>query len=69
MKRRQFIALLGGAALAWPVAARGQRSGKPPKVGFLFPGTEAVAPARIASFLEGLRAVGYHEPDQVALIA
>jgi ABC-type uncharacterized transport system substrate-binding protein len=69
VKRREFITLLGGAAAVWPLAARAQRSGKIPKIGFLFPGTEAVAPARIASLLEGLRAVGYHEPDQVELIA
>jgi putative ABC transport system substrate-binding protein len=69
MKRRKFIALLGGAAAAWPFRARGQQSGKIPKIGFLFPGTETVAPLRIAALAEGLRAVGYRVPDQVELIA
>jgi putative ABC transport system substrate-binding protein len=69
VKRREFITLLGGAAAAWPLAARAQQAGKIPKIGFLFPGTETVAPLRIAALVEGLRAVGYRVPDQVELIA
>jgi putative tryptophan/tyrosine transport system substrate-binding protein len=68
MRRREFIALIGAAA-AWPIAARAQQSGKIPKIGFLFPGTETVGPLRIAAFVEGLQAVGYRVPDQVELVA
>ncbi len=68
MRRREFITLLGGAAAAWPLAARAQQPGKIPKIGFFFPGTEAVAPTRIRALAEGLQAAGYRAPDQVELI-
>ena len=67
MKRREFIALLGGAA-AWPLAARAQQAGRVPRIGFLYPGAERRALAWIATLREGLRAAGYREPDQVELI-
>jgi putative tryptophan/tyrosine transport system substrate-binding protein len=68
MQRREFITLLGGAAVTWPLAARAQQSGRIPKIGFLFAGTETVAPARINALVEGLQAAGYRVPDQLELI-
>ena len=60
MKRRAFITFLGGAAVAWPLAARAQQ--QPPKaarVGYL---SAASAPdANIESFRQGMRSIGYVE--------
>ena len=51
MRRRQFIALVGGAAIAWPLGTRAQQP-KIPKVGFLYPGPSKAATARIDAFWE-----------------
>jgi putative ABC transport system substrate-binding protein len=57
MRRREFITLIGGATVAWPLAARAQQSGRQ-QIGFLYPGPQAAATSRIASFLSGLHAGG-----------
>lgn len=68
MKRREFIVLLGGV-IAWPLVAQGQQTSKIRTVGFLYPGTAAAAPSRIAAFLAGLRAGGFREPEDVEIVA
>ena len=54
VKRREFISLLGGAALAWPLAARGQQTTKSRKVGLLHPGESTTVNMRVAAIREGL---------------
>jgi putative ABC transport system substrate-binding protein len=66
MKRRAFIAGLGGAA-AWPVVARGQQAAKLPIIGFLGQSTPSVERERLAAFLKRLRELGWIEGRTVAI--
>ena len=61
MKRREFITLLGGAAVAWPLAARAQQAEKMRRVGVLMPysADEAIAQSRVAALLQGLQQAGW----------
>jgi putative ABC transport system substrate-binding protein len=66
VKRRAFIALLGGATVTWPLAARAQRAGVP-KVGVLMAGAESTPDnqARIAAFRQGFADLGWRDGDNV----
>jgi putative ABC transport system substrate-binding protein len=66
MRRREFITLLGGAAAAWPLAARAQQASTA-KVGLLWPGAGPPVPPRMESFREGLRRSGYVEGQNVTI--
>jgi putative ABC transport system substrate-binding protein len=67
MRRRDFIALLGGAAAAWPLAARGQQPSKLPTIGFLGQATASVQSQWTAAFLRRLRELGWEEGRTVAI--
>jgi putative tryptophan/tyrosine transport system substrate-binding protein len=66
MQRRQFITLVGGTAIAWPLSARAQQPGKLPTIGFL--GTEAsVWSPWTAAFVQRLRELGWIEGRTIAI--
>ena len=60
MRRREFITLLGGAALSWPLAARAQQ---PRRIGVLTPFNErdTEGRSRVSAFQEALREAGWVE--------
>jgi putative tryptophan/tyrosine transport system substrate-binding protein len=67
MRRREFISLLGGAATAWPLAARGQQAAKVYRIGFLGNSTAALEADLVGPFREGLRDLGYVEGQNILI--
>ena len=59
LQRREFITLLGGAAAAWPLAARAQQPAKLPTIGFLGESTAAGQREWVAAFVQRLRELGW----------
>ena len=69
IRRREFIFTLGGAAAAWPLAARGQQPGKVHRVGILWAGAPSANAPRMEAFRQGLRELGYVEGRNVVIAA
>src|SRR5690242_10666523 len=62
LKRREFITLLGGAAAAWPLAARAQQAERMRRIGVLIGvAQDARGEARLAAFREGMLDLGWSE--------
>ena len=66
MTRREFIALIGGAAATWPLAVRAQRSSKIARIGYLSTANPRSAP-NFAAFEQRLRELGYVEGQNIVI--
>jgi putative tryptophan/tyrosine transport system substrate-binding protein len=67
MKRRAFITLLGGGAVAWPVAARAQQAERMRRIGVLtnLPADDPLSAARIAALVRRLQELGWTDGRNV----
>jgi putative ABC transport system substrate-binding protein len=69
MQRRQFMTLLGGSAAAWPLVARAQQPGRMRRIGVLMgnPSKDPVGQALATALMQGLRALDWHEGDNLRI--
>jgi putative ABC transport system substrate-binding protein len=65
MRRREFLCILGGAAAAWPLAARAQP--RIPRIGFMGNSTAALETNLVNSFRDGLRELAYEEGRNIVI--
>src|SRR5262245_39464507 len=65
--RRELLAALGGAAAAWPLAARAQQATKAPRIGFLGLAPASASASRVEALRAGLRDHGYVEGKDIVI--
>jgi putative tryptophan/tyrosine transport system substrate-binding protein len=65
VKRREFIALLGGAAVAWPLAARAQQA--LPVIGVINSGTSAANAKNVTALRQALKEAGFVDRESVVI--
>ena len=67
VRRREVLTLLGGAAVAWPLAARAQQTAKLPTIGYLGATTPSAESQRVAALVQRLRELGWIESRNLTI--
>jgi putative ABC transport system substrate-binding protein len=67
MKRREFITLLRGTAVAWPIVARAQQPAMPARLGYIWIGSKGSEHSTLDGIRQGLRELGYAEGQDFVL--
>ena len=67
MRRREFLGTMGGAVVAWPLAARAQQGERMRRIGILWPSPPSANVERLQAFRQGLRDAGYVEGRDLVL--
>jgi putative ABC transport system substrate-binding protein len=69
MRRREFITLLGGATVAWPLMTRAQQTGRVRRIGVLmgYAESDSDAQAKVTAFQEGLQKLGWEEGRNIRI--
>src|SRR5262249_37273636 len=67
VKRREFIALLGGAAAAWPLGARAQQPDRRRRIGLLISADDREGQARVTALMQGLHELGWTEERNIQI--
>src|SRR5258708_27257013 len=67
LRRREWLAALGSAAVAWPLAARAQQMANLPTVGFLGAGSPTTADVWVSAFMSRLRELGWIEGRNIKI--
>src|SRR5262244_4291012 len=67
VNRREFITLIGGATVAWPLTARSQQAGKVWRIGMLDTARRELNTANVIAFQKGLRQFGFVEPENLVI--
>ena len=68
MRRREFVSLFGGAAAAWPLAARAQQPSRLPTIGLLGAATASAWRANVAAFVQRLSELGWADSRTIAIV-
>jgi putative tryptophan/tyrosine transport system substrate-binding protein len=66
MRRREFMTLIGGAAVAWPLAAQAQQAA--PVIGYLDNRSSETTVERLRGFYSGLKESGYVEGENLTIV-